>query len=226
MAKNETLRRLRYRDLCNILRHRYGYVLPDDDAGREDLYELLLPVSLGLGHARKMKNAIQVWAPWMSAREAEELIDRVNRTPDYLRKPKAQLLGEKLNLLNHERRAWGIRTIRPVDMAEAQLEEQRKADKRARDERRRRKAGSKPRETYLANSLSRSKPWEAEGISRRTWERRRQKPAVASPRQIKLKIRERTLASRTNAERHQGRASHGSTEDRQGSTEVGHEQSS
>ena len=103
----------------------------------------------------------------------------------------------------------------------------------ARDERRRRKVGSKPRVAYLANSLSRSKPWEADGISRRTWERRRQKPAVASPRQIKLRIRERTLASRTNAERHQGRASHGATEDRQGSTEVkrgegesGHERSS
>ncbi|MGJ0505672.1 MAG: hypothetical protein ACR652_00775 [Methylocystis sp.] len=30
-----------------------------------------------------------------------------------------------------------------------------------------------PRSEYLSNALSRLKPWEAEGISRRTWERRR-----------------------------------------------------
>jgi hypothetical protein len=196
MAKNETIRRLRYGDLLKIFRCRYGYVLPDDDAGREDLYELLLPVSLGQSHARKMRNVIQIWAPWMSARDAADLIDQVNLTPEYLRKPSARLLGQRLNLLNREREALGIRTIRPVDMTDAQLQEQRKAKKRARDERRRRKVGSKPREAYLANSLSRSTPWEADGISRRTWERRRQKPAVASPRQIKLRIRERTLASR------------------------------
>jgi hypothetical protein len=29
-----------------------------------------------------------------------------------------------------------------------------------------------PRDEYLANSLSRSKPWESEGISRATWYRR------------------------------------------------------
>jgi hypothetical protein len=37
------------------------------------------------------------------------------------------------------------------------------------------------REQYLANALSRQQPWLAEGISRRTWERRRLKGTVASP---------------------------------------------
>ena len=37
------------------------------------------------------------------------------------------------------------------------------------------------RAEYLATSLSRLKPWEKEGISRRTYERRRHKLAVASP---------------------------------------------
>jgi len=36
----------------------------------------------------------------------------------------------------------------------------------------RRKRGHKTREEYLATSLSRLKPWEAEGISRRTYYRR------------------------------------------------------
>jgi hypothetical protein len=37
----------------------------------------------------------------------------------------------------------------------------------------RRAKGVKPREQYLAESLARTKSWEAEGIIRRTWERRR-----------------------------------------------------
>ena len=45
----------------------------------------------------------------------------------------------------------------------------RREKNRKEGERYRRKNGAKPRE----QSLSRTKPWEAEGISRRTWERRR-----------------------------------------------------
>jgi hypothetical protein len=39
----------------------------------------------------------------------------------------------------------------------------------------------KTRAEYLAGSLSRMKPWEAEGISRRTWERRRKVAAATAP---------------------------------------------
>ncbi|MEK8093369.1 hypothetical protein WOC76_12655 [Methylocystis sp. IM3] len=44
---------------------------------------------------------------------------------------------------------------------------------RLRKEQKSRAAGCNPRENYEAQSLSRTRPWEAEGISRRTWERRR-----------------------------------------------------
>jgi hypothetical protein len=44
----------------------------------------------------------------------------------------------------------------------------------------RRAKGVKPRAVYLETSLSRTKPWEAEGISRRTWERRRDTLATAN----------------------------------------------
>lgn len=44
---------------------------------------------------------------------------------------------------------------------------------RERQERVRRAAGRSIRAEWLAASLSSLKPWEAEGISRRTWERRR-----------------------------------------------------
>ena len=43
------IRRLRLGDVQKVLRQRYGHTLPDDDAGREDLRELLMPISLGAG---------------------------------------------------------------------------------------------------------------------------------------------------------------------------------
>jgi hypothetical protein len=184
MASNETIRRLRYGDILKIIRRRYrqsGYVLPDDDAGREDLFELLLPISLGQGGDRKMRLAIGLYAPWMSPQDTEELIDRINLTPDSLRKPSARLLGQRMNLLSHDRKAWRIQTIRPVDMTDAELAEQRLATDRDRKQRRRRKAGSKPREIYLAKSRTRNKPWERDGISRAQWYRRQKKAQAAAP---------------------------------------------
>lgn len=102
-----------------------------------------------------------------------------------------------LNLKNRERERLGIRTIAPVDMTAAQLQEQRRAKKRARDERRRRAEGRKPRESYLANSLSKKKPWEAEGISRRSWYRNQNKQRGTGLRQIKLTNAKRTLVPRS-----------------------------
>ena len=170
----EMIRRLRLGDLKRLLRSRYGHTLPDDDAGREDLRLLLWTISMGQGDWTKLKNAIEVWAPWMDTDEALQLIDEINGTPDYLRKPRARLLGEKLGLKNHERQALGIRTIAPIDMTDEQMAEQRRAMKRARKLSRRRAKGSMPREAYLANSLARKRPWEIEGISRATWYRRRE----------------------------------------------------
>jgi hypothetical protein len=174
-AKEERIRRMRLGDLQRHLRSRYGSVLPDDDSGRDDLFQLLLPISLGQGHTRKMKNAIEIWAPWMSAGEALQFIDRVNRTPDYLRKPNARILGEKLGLLNHEREAIGIRTIKPADMTDEQLKEQRKTKERVRKWRERRRDGRKDRGAYLANSRERLQPWKKLKQSRATWYRNRAK---------------------------------------------------
>src|SRR6476659_3991747 len=60
------------------------------------------------------------------------------------------------------------------------LAEQRKGKERKRKRRKRATMGAKPSQTYEAESLSSRKPWLAEGISRRTWERRRRKTGVAS----------------------------------------------
>jgi hypothetical protein len=190
-AKAEIVRRLRLGDLRKLLRSRYGHTLPDDDAGREDLHELLLPISLGPQAALKMRNAIEVHAPWLNHDEAGQLIDRIMRTPTQLRKPKARQAGQRHRVTNHERELFRLWTIAPCDMTDEQMHEHRKAKKRARDRHRRRMAGSKPRET----SLARTKPWEAEGISRKTWFRRRPKGRDTNSRQLKLRSAERELVS-------------------------------
>ena len=57
-GKWETVRRLRYGDLLKLIRHRYGANgVPDDDAGRPDLMELLYLASMApAGAEKKVRN--------------------------------------------------------------------------------------------------------------------------------------------------------------------------
>ena len=72
---------------------------------------------------------------------------------------------ERLAIIEEEMRGANLRHLITPDM--------KRERERARGERRRREAGAIDRRIYEANSLSQLRPWEAEGISRRTWERRR-----------------------------------------------------
>jgi hypothetical protein len=67
-----------------------------------------------------------------------------------------------------------LRTIGPVDMTRGERVAYSQALARERKKTKRRAEGRLLRQEWLArNSLSRTKPWVTEGISRRTWERRR-----------------------------------------------------
>ena len=152
--KDETIRRLRLRDVRNYLRCRYGNVLPNDDAGREDLRELLYPISVGPNPTIKMPKAIELWAPWMSPAEAGELTDAINLMPIWLRKPSARELGKRLRVTNQMRQLWRLWTIAPCDLTDQELAEQRKAKDRERKrrsrERQRQRRGRQTREQWLA----------------------------------------------------------------------------
>jgi hypothetical protein len=224
MSKPEMLRRIRLGDIKRLLLDRYGPTLPDDDAGRDDLFELLLCTSLRPASAtRIMRNVIEVYAPWMTEREAEAVIQQVERIPPELRRRKAEYLGERFRLINDERERLAIRTIRPCDLTDEEIKERRKARKRQRQkreaERRRRRLGQRSRTAYLASSLSSTKPWLKEGISRRTWERRRKKmtqPVTQLRRSINSYKGSDTLASPEQGASQQGRASHSSRVDNTG----------
>jgi hypothetical protein len=202
LSKDERMRRLRLGDLRKLFADRCrGMILPDDDAGREYLRELLLPISIGPHEAiRSTRCGVRLWgptdrmcreielrAPWMEDDEAQEVLDEINLMPPWQRKPKARTLGERLRVVYGERQRLGLWTIGPCDMTEKAMELLRKQKKRARMRALRQENGAKPQ----AESLSQTKPWLAEGISRRTWERRR----VATSCQVNLTKASHELAS-------------------------------
>jgi len=102
----------------------------------------------------------------LTSAEAEEINSASKRgRPLY----KADDLGEYLRLTDRERTAWGIRTIGGHDVSKRQRALRCKQKAKERQARFRQQRGATPH----ARSLSRTKPWETEGISRRTWERHR-----------------------------------------------------
>ena len=178
---NKTAHRLR--EIERIIRHRYGVVPDTDDA---DI--VLDQVACCLLHMMWKKTGRNDYA---------ELVDRLNlwcerRAPDtsvglrrdvardVLRRPRLDCADDcaaKLRLSYDERTLLGITTIGSYDIDKRGRAKRRKARKLIRDRERaaikRAERGAVPRSEYLATSLSTTQPWKAEGISRRTWERRR-----------------------------------------------------
>jgi len=165
----------RVRDLGRFFAFAYGEALPDDDAGREDFFIFAHHVARLNGEpVRNIRRHATRWCPWMGEAELAALVRRVLAHP---RKWRADTLGQRLRLLDSVRTELGITTIRPINVSGDQLERRRRGRWNA-------KRRKQSREAYLANSLAKAEPWAAEGICRRTWERRRAK-AAASPRQQK-----------------------------------------
>lgn len=161
---------LRIADLSTLFRSRYGITLPDDDAGRDDI-RLAVDHLAALAHpARAITRWLETWAPWMTLAEHREVI--ADGIADQ-RHWKADALAWRLRLTREERMQLGITTIGAIDHGKAARTKRRKDLDRERKAAKRRAAGAKPRAAYEGGSLEQSKPWLAEGISRRTWYRRR-----------------------------------------------------
>ena len=117
----------------------------------------------------------RMWAPWMERRRSGGEPLRAAQRP---LRWKADSLGKLLRLTDADRQRLRIKTIGACDVTKAERDELRRARWNAKRRR-------QTREGYLAaNTASRSEPWKAEGISRRTWYRRR-KAVGTSPRQYK-----------------------------------------
>jgi len=90
---------------------------------------------------------------------------------------RADAVANLLRVTMAERLALGLRTIGACDVTPAErrriMKEKKMRQDRERQSAKRNSEGRKSRSEYEKNSLSQQRPWEAEGISRRTWERRR-----------------------------------------------------
>jgi hypothetical protein len=100
-------------------------------------------------------------------------------------------LGEHLELDDETREAAQGWSIEACGVTKEEREVINREKNRQSQERRRRKNGAKPRE----QSLSRTQPWKADGISRRTWERRRKAADAGSSRPSLYIIQKDELAS-------------------------------
>lgn len=164
-----SLAALRIRDLRALFQARYGSRFPDDDAGRDDLRLMAHHLAALSGNPhRRIATFVSEWAPWLSVAELDDLqLDII--------KPKrwrADPLAWRLHLTAADRSALKITTIGAIDAGKAARLKRRRERARQRKEQQRRAQGAKPRAEYLAN-VKRDKPWQALGISRATYFRRR-----------------------------------------------------
>jgi hypothetical protein len=161
---------LRLADLAKIFRARYGHALPNDDAGRDDLMVAVHHLAC-LAHPRgHIAKWLDLWAPWLTLAEHKAIIGEALANPQ---KWKADALAWRMRLTKEDRRMLGVTTIGAIDENKAARTKRRRALDRQRKENARRAKGIKPRSTYEGQSISKAKPWIAEGISRAQWYRRR-----------------------------------------------------
>jgi hypothetical protein len=173
----------RLRELERIISSRHGALFDTDDS---DIY--LVPVTQtlrciyekrhGLATTADVLDRLQVWAQrWMPLVAEGQLEDAAREAMRRQKLDKADTLAARLKLTYAERMFLRITTIGSCDVDKAGRARRRKGRKRLRDRARaaakRAARGAVLRSEYLAQSLSRTRPWEAEGISRSTWERRR-----------------------------------------------------
>lgn len=162
---------LRCRELERIFRDRYGPVLPDDDAGRGDAEIMLQHIARKQAGDRQwlMEDYLDRSAPWLKGKERASLIRRVFRRPISYR---ADTLAAMIGLTYARRQRLGVTTIGAIDMSFEQRQKLNQANDRDYQRDKRRATGAKPRAEYEKQSISRSAPWKAEGISRASWYRR------------------------------------------------------
>ena len=174
----------RLREIERIVKHRYGVVQDTDDADIildqvaccilhlvwKKTRRLAKPADL----IDRLKLWCERWAPDLSIMLCRNVAQEALRRP---RLDNADQCAERLRLSYAERTRLHITTIGSYDVSKRERTQRYKARKRAKDReraaRKRAERGAVPRSEFERNSLSAIQPLKAQGISRRTWERRR-----------------------------------------------------
>lgn len=133
---------LRLNDLARLFRARYGVVLPDDDAGRDDI-DIAASHLASLAHPKvRIEKWLDLWAPWLSRAESAEIVTRAVMEQKHWT---ADQLAWRLRLTDADRTTLGITTIGAIDCNKAERAKRRKVRQRERMARLRLSQGRKPR---------------------------------------------------------------------------------
>lgn len=115
---------LRLHDLGRLFRARYGLVMPDDDAGRDDIAVAANHLA-SLAHPKgAITKWLEVWAPWMTLADRKEIIIEAMTNQQHWT---ADQLAWRLRLTDADRTALAITTIGAIDCSKAQRRKRRKA---------------------------------------------------------------------------------------------------
>lgn len=172
-----SLGQLRAREIIlKVVNHIFGETLPDDDYGRDVLFEVLNQLALsGIAPDQLREHGLDLLP---EVGDDDTLYDMVQAIGPG-RKRTADDIARRLGVDYQLRTLLDLRTIGACDMSKSQRKAI-AAQKEAADKRwKREKAGSKPR----AQSAARKKPWEDKGISRTKYyelERAKKVAAAAS----------------------------------------------
>jgi hypothetical protein len=175
-------------DLSRIYRDQYPNGLPHNDVGVK--YSKYICRTMAFLPKDRRARWLDRYAPWMDAEIRGGILDL---GPYWY---SARSLGNRLEVDDEDRERLQAWTIEAYDITKDQREVINREKNKAAQERCRCKAGAKPRK----QSLSQTKPWEAEKVCRRTWERRR-KAGVANSSRPSLSIsRNDELATQSKPE--------------------------
>lgn len=125
---------LRLNDLARLFRARYGFTLPNDDAGRDDLFVALSHIATLARSRDRMGRYVEIWAPWLTVAEARQAIDHALTEPQCW---SADQLAWRMRLTAADRATLGITTIGAIDLNKAGRKRLRKRKARDREQARR-----------------------------------------------------------------------------------------
>ncbi len=174
---------LRLREIEWVITSRHGRIIPDP-FGTDDV-DLCLAYARAVEASKTPQDLVEWsrrWMPWAPAAE----MDRIVLQEGWRAKPVgADQVAGMICVSFAERQALGLRTIGACDVSKAERSAAAAEAKREKDRRRqaekRRAEGRVDRQTYLENSLSAQKPWEALGISRAKYYRQKDRETGVSP---------------------------------------------
>jgi hypothetical protein len=161
---------VRVAEIDRALTDRWGEILPHDDAGADDAFVMCHHLARRAGDpVIRMRGWLDRRAPWMPLADRQTLIERVLARP---LRWKADTLAKRLGLTAATRTRLQIKTIGAIDQTLEERAETRRLRKLQDKQHQRQASGSLPRPQFEAQSIQQRQPWQALGISRRTWYRR------------------------------------------------------